>query len=717
MEAVAEPIKVAEKNSNEITNEITKVTEFKFIEEEGNRTIVWQVENRKDYDWIGIYKSSNDADDNYITWTYVKPWLSSEISKYSADVMNEHDQLEARYFNQASRSDKAVVIKRTAINETLNTRIFDNPPFAEDEFFNDRANTGVCFSGGGSRAMVLAMGQLRGLEKLDLMKNVRYISSVSGGSWASTAYAYRTNDDTKDLIGEYKDAKDITLENLKSQLPQMAMANKAMFSSFLKGAHTMEANIRLYGLSPFILNYFASLFFMYQGKIGQSQGWQNAIANSFLQPFGLLKDFQTDHFTLNDETLKEFEKQNPVFKEQENKVFTQNSNSPYLIVNGVISNIVDQVIKEKKNYIGIEFTPLYTDTGYRANDFNVPFGDQNVQIGNGAIQSLSFGGAPNSAIDGNFIKTFQASEPLGLGAITGVSSNFLGGIIATEKPAVIALMNIILFALKTMGIDKLIDNLEEKEEFPLIKILKNIIPLIAEGIDEGVLQNPQSIYWSPNSTKDEIPKYENFELSDGGCMDNYGIMPLLRRKVEKIVVFINSDMPLNMEAIPDSGKVDAKFMEPTLPSLFDGLNDHLSIRDTLGIDVSNNHVLESSGFEEVISKLQDAKKKDQTVMATTKHTTVKNDWWGIDPYDVEICWVYNEIVPNFEKELPEETQKELKIGKYRSDETTKSFPLYGTFESTLNGFLQEDAAMLGHMGAWNVANKNSKKEFEKILKA
>ncbi len=60
-----------------------------------------------------------------------------------------------------------------------------------------RKSIGVCFSGGGSRALTCAWGQLIGLSSVKqpngkpLLDDVRYISSVSGGSWASVLYTFR----------------------------------------------------------------------------------------------------------------------------------------------------------------------------------------------------------------------------------------------------------------------------------------------------------------------------------------------------------------------------------------------------------------------------------------------------------------------------------------------------------------------------------------------
>jgi len=53
-----------------------------------------------------------------------------------------------------------------------------------------KQNTGVCFSGGGTRALAATMGQLRGLDHLRLIEGIDYISCVSGGSWAAVPYTY-----------------------------------------------------------------------------------------------------------------------------------------------------------------------------------------------------------------------------------------------------------------------------------------------------------------------------------------------------------------------------------------------------------------------------------------------------------------------------------------------------------------------------------------------
>ena len=79
-----------------------------------------------------------------------------------------------------------------------------------------RANTGIAFTGGGSRSYIAATGYLAALTELGLMDNVRYISGISGGNWATLSYMYAQNNvDDSVLLGPIVDPQDITEENLK----------------------------------------------------------------------------------------------------------------------------------------------------------------------------------------------------------------------------------------------------------------------------------------------------------------------------------------------------------------------------------------------------------------------------------------------------------------------------------------------------------------------
>src|SRR5262245_43778507 len=52
---------------------------------------------------------------------------------------------------------------------------------------------GIAFSGGGTRSASATVGQLRGLEQNGWLARVRYMTAVSGGSWAAVPYTYSRN--------------------------------------------------------------------------------------------------------------------------------------------------------------------------------------------------------------------------------------------------------------------------------------------------------------------------------------------------------------------------------------------------------------------------------------------------------------------------------------------------------------------------------------------
>jgi len=74
---------------------------------------------------------------------------------------------------------------------------------------------GVCISGGGSRSLSLAVGQLRALSALGVLDQVSYVSGVSGGSWATVAYTYLPSSfDETSFLGVPVPPQQITLAGL-----------------------------------------------------------------------------------------------------------------------------------------------------------------------------------------------------------------------------------------------------------------------------------------------------------------------------------------------------------------------------------------------------------------------------------------------------------------------------------------------------------------------
>src|SRR6185503_4325489 len=63
-----------------------------------------------------------------------------------------------------------------------------------------KADVGVAFSGGGTRSASATIGQLRALARNGWLARVRYVTAVSGGSWAAVPFTYYAGSLT-DLLG------------------------------------------------------------------------------------------------------------------------------------------------------------------------------------------------------------------------------------------------------------------------------------------------------------------------------------------------------------------------------------------------------------------------------------------------------------------------------------------------------------------------------------
>ena len=73
-------------------------------------------------------------------------------------------------------------------------------PEMQDETINQRPNVGIAFTGGGSRSYLASAGYMAALQELDLVKNIRYIAGISGGSWFTYCYTFNQNVCTMSIL-------------------------------------------------------------------------------------------------------------------------------------------------------------------------------------------------------------------------------------------------------------------------------------------------------------------------------------------------------------------------------------------------------------------------------------------------------------------------------------------------------------------------------------
>ena len=101
-------------------------------------------------------------------------------------------------------------------------------------------------------------------------------------------------------------------------------------------------------------------------------------------------------------------------------------------------------------------------------------------------------------------------------------------------------------------------------------------------------------------------------------MENYGLIPLWQRKVETVIVFVNTVSPLYTNAGLDE-RSKGSGIDAYLPPFFG-----YPVQSP-GTFTGHNQVFAASDFAAVTHKLQTAKKAGQPATTTTEHTVQQND--------------------------------------------------------------------------------------------
>jgi hypothetical protein len=92
----------------------------------------------------------------------------------------------------------------------------DGNDYPEAALLSSKPKSSISFTGGGSRSYLASLGYLAGFNELNLIPNIRYITGISGGSWATTVYSYKQVDVDDDIfLGPIVDPKDFTLDRLE----------------------------------------------------------------------------------------------------------------------------------------------------------------------------------------------------------------------------------------------------------------------------------------------------------------------------------------------------------------------------------------------------------------------------------------------------------------------------------------------------------------------
>lgn len=483
--------------------------------------------------------------------------------------------------------------------------------------------TGVCFSGGGTRALVAAAGQLRGLTATGLIADVGYVACVSGGAWAAVPYTYHAAGarDDAELLGAVRPPEAVRLRSLAA-LPEERLDHPATAS--------FEAHLAA-GMAD--------------ADLPRDEAWTRAVGATYLAPFGLFDPAAPAWFTSDAGTAAAIAAANRHLAGKPFHVVQRGAWRPHLVINAcLVWPPPAEGPAEERQRVGFEYTPLGVGTPCRSM-LRVPSG-ASCTVGGGYLESFAFGcPAPGSGpAAGGRIRVVPPSRPFTLADAAGATS------VTSTRAATAAMV-------------------------------------------------PRARHWPPGADDGQPGRVHSF--GDGGDIENFGLIALLRRRVERIVVFVNTLHPLAAEVRPGATS-GALGIDPYIPPLF-GYGT---------AKCPHNQVFARAALEGVVAALQEAKRRGRGVVAATRLAVEPNAWWGVaGGWEVEIGWVYNERAPAWEARLDADVRRAIEAGQPpHGGGPFAHFPFYRT-EGQNPGCLVRLTApqvnLLADLSCWTVVENSA----------
>ncbi|PSW21381.1 hypothetical protein C9I98_05450 [Photobacterium sanctipauli] len=502
-----------------------------------------------------------------------------------------------------------------------------------DDFPSDlQQNIGVAFSGGGTRSACCTLGQLKALHDTGILPKVKYISSVSGGTWASVPFLFLPANKIGNYFSGVKNPDQIDLtsgKEIRRHCFQYCLTHATVVDKLLKAA--------------------------FNGKGDES--FAEVIGKTFLAPFGLHDS--NKYFTYSNTTLEEALERNPEIVSAgilgPNDFFTQRAGTPYMIVGATLLN--HDGIEFKKKY-PVEYTAYYS--GIRTFFEDKDFFSKDDYFGGGYIESLGYDCiGPRREYQQSNKPVFTVKRPgKGFFDWTPERAFSLSDIMASSGAA--------------------------PQEFT------NTIGLGALGFPE--------FYHIPMRTEAGAAKVaEEYPHSDGGHMENLGIMPLLAREVTRIYVFINTKCVYYPQKNwqPNMAENNVDIEDTNINKSVKGL--FVPLKNWFGLSKFDDNLVFHDGANK-LKELITAFNTQVTVegnrrtcyakeglVFTQQLVTKANSLFSVpDGLQVEVTWVYNQRSKTWEDALKDQAIAE-EIRQQRSDHqhydplNLSNFPHYETF--------------------------------------
>ncbi|MEO8275669.1 MAG: hypothetical protein ABI639_05575 [Thermoanaerobaculia bacterium] len=514
---------------------------------------------------------------------------------------------------------------------------------------------GVCISGGGSRSLAAAMGELRGLDALGLLSRIGWISTVSGGTWAGTLFNWSPAEiDDGTLLGPLQ----LTPENLRWD------SGRSVDNLSVLDAQAIGSAATRLGLEEML----AKAIELYDRGVPAGELWPRAIGELVLEPFGL-GDSPAQYFTWTAGWLsRAILSNNPGLRASD--FVTTRTGRPYLITNS-------SLFYPPNPPASLETPQRPAGGGGPANPWEVGYDFETTPISAGIPPGFPRAGPPSPGQ--------PASSDIGGGWI----DPFAMGSVAPAKVAEDGSFRVPTPPLRF--------RLSDAAGLSSVAFVYDVLDLAhASGIHYLDDMVPETVCW-PVLNAGALPRNaaRSYLFGDGGNLENQGIMALLRRNLEKIIAFVNTETQLSLsgtEVIVDSD----------LPPLF-GLEWSDSAGTYVPISATSpfrfNQVFDRATFDDLRTQLWARAQAGATAMAVqTVVDVLANPHYGVAGGTTDILWIYLNPVNQWYSELHDTVRLAMELEPLDYE----MFPNYYTVDQlNLNA---HQVNLLAHLTSWNVAS-------------
>ena len=376
---------------------------------------------------------------------------------------------------------------QTGAAEYVWSRYWDTPTRAEDfpeaSYVRELPDLGVAFSGGGNRSASATIGELSALADNEWLPRVRYMTAVSGGSWAAVPFTY-SQVALATLLPELHDPTSLTRALVDTRPPEHSLA-RAIVDSRIAAPGAVEAG-EILGRAVLEKENLPAQLSSLTGRVfggSTDRTYANILARAYITP---LIDRAQRRYGWNETAAMDVHQLNAALSTDD---FVQAAvGRPYLIVGGTM--IYMHPAYDYPRLIPVEYTPLYT--GVRQQ-----FG---TRLGGIYVWPFAYNATAADRVANHMVRVrlkptadgFRLQDMIGSSGAAPLLTLFLGKPLDAIKRATAA--------------------------FPTF--------------NHFTIRNDQA-----------TPVTEALLHGDGGFTDNLGIMPLLARQVHNIILFVNTKEP------------------------------------------------------------------------------------------------------------------------------------------------------------------------------